>query len=62
MQNCLELGKAAVGIFCPERRFHATMPAARTLTHEVERAISSAKPGARRTIGGNMAPHLHRTR
>ncbi len=51
--HSLEAGKVAAQRFCPDRQFDATMPAAGTLTHRMEVAISSVKPA----LDAHLARH-----
>jgi hypothetical protein len=43
-QHSLELGKAAVQRFCPERQFDAKIPAGGTLADRIDAAIAPVKP------------------
>src|ERR1700730_16615035 len=52
VQHNLSIGQSAVQKFCPESQHDATMPAAGTLLHQSERAISGAQSA--------LAAHLSR--
>jgi nucleoside phosphorylase len=52
VQHNLNISQRAVQTFCPERQYDATIPAAGTLLHELERAISEAQAA--------LAGHLSR--
>lgn len=52
LQHNLSIGQRAVQKLCPENQYDATMPAAGTLLHQSERAISGAQAA--------LAAHLSR--